>query len=111
MKQIITTMISIILMFAGVLTVTGIASTNVEYDKAKDFHADVINEIEASNFAPSVINACKTDAQKEGYELTINTTVIDAEINNQVAQVTLKYDYQIPFLKIDKEKSIRGYAR
>jgi hypothetical protein len=46
----------------------GVMSACIDANNARDFHASVMAEIEDSNFAPSVISACKAQAENEGYE-------------------------------------------
>ena len=45
---------------------------------AKEYKADVIAEIENSNFNPSVIAACTSQAEAEGYQLTVSDCTYDA---------------------------------
>ena len=88
-----------------------IAGIGAEETAAQNFHADVIEEIEASNFSPSVIEACMNQAQEAGYELSVNNIVTDADNNVQMAEVTMKYKYVIDVLNITSEQQKRGIAR
>lgn len=83
----------------------------VEEQAAQNFHADVIEEIEASNFSPSVIQACKMQAQNSGYELEVNSIVTDSDNNIQMADVTLKYHHTMNIFEIEEAKEKRGFAR
>ncbi len=78
---------------------------------ARSYHADVISEIECSNFNAGVISACKSQAKNKGYELAVANMVYDAEQNQQMAEVILSYDYAIPVLNLVSGHEIRGFAR
>lgn len=89
----------------SVINVSGIVA------EAKEFKADVINEIENSNFNQRVIDACILQAQAEGYQLQITNCIYDERNAIKTAEVILKYKYEIPFLGIWEEKTTRGMAR
>lgn len=83
----------------------------VEEQAAQNYHADVIEEIESSNFSPSVIAACKNQAQSNGYELEVNSIVTDDDNNIKMAEVVLKYNHSIDILEIMSTQEKRGFAR
>lgn len=90
-----------------------IAVTNVSgaVAEAKEFKADVVAEIENSNFNPRVINACISQAQDAGYELQVINCTYDGRNNIQTAEVILIYKFKIPLLGISETKTTRGIAR
>lgn len=88
-----------------------VVTMGVEEQAAQNYHADVIEEIESSNFSPSVIQACKTQAQDCGYELEVNVIMTDADNNIQMAEVVLKYSHSMDILEITEAKEKRGIAR
>lgn len=90
------------------ITVTNVCGTTAE---AKEFKADVIAEIENSNFNPNVINGCMEQAKEAGYELQIISCLDDENRNIQTAQVILTYSYQMPLFGIFETKTTRGIAR
>ena len=57
-----------------------------------------------------MIDACKSQAEESGYELTVEEFTDEKGVTN-MAEVILCYDYKIPFLKIDNRFYKRGYAR
>lgn len=89
----------------------GVVAAGVEVTAARNYHADVIGEIECSNFNPGVIDACKNQAQENGYQLTVKDMVYDIERNQQMAEVILAFDYAIPILNLVSNREIRGFAR
>ena len=72
---------------------------------------DVVSEIENSNFSDDVISSCIEQATENGYTLAVNKIVVDPKSYDQIAEVTLKYNYTIPILKLDEEKIVKGVAR
>lgn len=110
MKQIPIIYISLFLIMLGVVVTTGIIQANMVALRATEFHMDAVAEIENSNFADSVIDACKLQADECGYELTVEKFEDDKGITN-MAEVILCYDYSIPFLNINNRYYKRGYAR
>lgn len=111
MKQLIVTFFIVFLILLGVFSVTGIIKANLDSYAARNMHADIINELENSNLAKSVITSSIQRAADAGYVLEI-TSVVDGAGNSQMAEVKLKYEYAIPFLGVkDNFHEIHGYAR
>ncbi|NMC59414.1 MAG: hypothetical protein GYA51_08550 [Candidatus Methanofastidiosa archaeon] len=113
MSTIIKTYIGIFILLLGVFTMAGVMSACIDANNARDFHASVIAEIEDSNFAPSVINACKTQAANDGYELLIddNSIVKNEDGKTTLMQVILEYKYHVDFLGVISTQQIRAFAR
>ena len=78
---------------------------------AKEFKAEVVAEIENSNFNPNVIAGCIEQAEEAGYQLQITNCIYDERENIQTAEVVLTYAYEIPLLGIAGTKTTRGIAR
>ncbi len=110
MKHIPVIYISIFMILFGVAVTTGLIKANMTALRAAEFHMDAIAEIENSNFADPVIDACVSQAAECGYELTVEEFT-DARGVTGMAEVVLSYDYSIPFLKIENKYYKRGYAR
>lgn len=113
MSTIIKTYVGIFILLLSVFTLTGVMSACIDANNARDFHASVMAEIEDSNFAPSVINACKTQAESAGYELLIdeNSIVKDEDGKTTLMEVILKYKYRVDFLGVISTQQIRAFAR
>ncbi len=113
MSSVIKSYVSIILIVVATLVLVGIISVTVDVQNARDYHAAVVNEIENSNHAGTVIEACKTEATENGYTLSVETysNNSDGKSNSIISKVVLKYDYAINFLSVSSEKEIVGYAR
>lgn len=113
MSTVIKSYLSIILILIAVFTFAGIISVAIDVQNARDYHATVVNEIENSNHASSVIDACKSEASENGYTLTTSTYADNSEgsFDSKITKVVLEYEYSIGFLDIASGKQIVGYAR
>ncbi len=109
----IKTYVGIFILLLSVFTMAGVMSACIDANNARDFHASVVAEIEDANFAPSVINACKVQAESAGYELLIgsNSVVRDEDGKPTLMEVILRYQYGIDFLEVVGNQQIRGFAR
>lgn len=113
MSTTIKTYVGIFILLLSVFAMAGVMSACIDAGNARDFHASVIAEIEDSNFAPSVVEACKTQAEDAGYELLIddNSVVKDEDGKTTLMEVILKYQYHVDFLGVVNTQQIRGFAR
>lgn len=111
MKNVITAFGTILLLMLNVFGCMAISNASMMVATAKEYKADVIAEIENSNFNPDVIAACVAQAQATGYQLQVVNSVYDAEHDIQSAEVILTYSYKIPLFGIVETKSTRGIAR
>ena len=93
--------------YAGICVMTASAYTAA----AKEYKADVIAEIENSNFAPEVVAACKAQAEAAGYTLEVTGAVYDENNRIQTAEVVLTYSYRLPMFGIDQSRTKRGIVR
>lgn len=111
MGQVLKTYLGLFFLLLMGLVGIGVVAAGMEAAAARAYHADVISEIECSNFNAGVISACKDQAKNKGYELAVANMVYDAEQNQQMAEVILSYDYAIPVLNLVSGHEIRGFAR
>ncbi|MEG0962424.1 MAG: hypothetical protein RSF88_06160 [Lachnospiraceae bacterium] len=111
MGQVIKSYLGFFFLLLETILGIGVISAGVDTVSAQNYHADVITEIEASNFNPGVITACKTQAQAEGYHLIITPMEYDTQNNIQIAEVIMKYNYTIRAISLSSEHQIRGFAR
>ena len=96
-------------LFVLVITVAiciGIISSDLTVMDARDYYQSCVNQMQESNFADSVIDACIEDAAKEGYSVYVE--IIDSDGERSV-WITMKYYYKIAPLGIKQEKVIEGY--
>ena len=111
MGQLMKSYLGIFFLLVMGLVGIGIVAAGMEANAARNYHADVVTEIECSNFSPAVIHACKAQAQEAGYGLEVESLAYDAEGKEQVAEVVLSFDYAIPILNLVSEGKVRGFAR
>lgn len=89
----------------------GVVGISADVAAAREYKADVIAEIENSNFNPSVMDGCREQAALQGYELVISTYRYDPVYDRCIAEVELTYNYEIPLLGIMEQRVTRGVAR
>lgn len=111
MGQVIKTYLGLFFILLTGLVGIGVVTAGVQSAAARNYHADVIAEIECSNFNDGVIAACKTQAQEAGYDLTVRAMTYDARGKQKTAEIILTYDYAIPVLNLITEHEVRGFAR
>lgn len=111
MKNVITAFGTILILMLNAFCCIAVSNASMTVAAAKEYKADVIAEIENSNFNPNVIAACIAQAQTAGYELQVLNSVYDAEHDIQSAEVILTYSYEIPLFGIAETKTTRGIAR
>lgn len=104
-------LLGIFLITLTALSGIGTVMAGADTAEAEKYHADVITEIECSNYNDTVMASCAAQAANNGYELTIDPIRYDEAGNIQTAEVILKYKYEIPLFQISKQKEIRGFAR
>lgn len=111
MKQITGAFCTLLILTLNVLICTGVITASGQTAAAKEYKADVIAEIENSNFNPNVIKGCMEQAAAAGYDLLVTNCLYDADGDLQTAEVVLKYSYAVPVLGLEGVKSVRGIAR
>ncbi len=93
-----------IFMWIGVTYV----SQNIQYSSAKQFYNSVICQLEEQQFSQEIIRQCRENAERNGYELTIETYGSEKDID---ARVILKLTYVYPIIQTSRHYQIDGYAR
>ena len=111
MKNIIGAFGTLVVLMLNTVMSIEVSNASVLTAVAKEFKADVVAQIENSNFNPNIIAGCISQAKDAGYELEITNCVYDVHNNIQSAEVVLTYSYCIPLLGIAETKTTRGIAR
>ena len=111
MKSIVGAFGTLLVLVLHIFLCIAVCTVSGQVAEAKEYKADVIAEIENSNFNPNVINGCIAQARTNGYELQVTNYVYDVNHDIQTAEVVLKYAYTIPLLGIADTKTTRGIAR
>ena len=97
----------LVFIYAGAALITA----GADVAAANEYKANVVEEIENSNFNPYVVTEGINHAQAAGYQLEVLNTSYDEDNNVNTAQVILTYDYKMPILGIQASHETRGIAR
>lgn len=111
MAQIFQFFTNLLLMLLGFFICISVVAGVFQKVQADEYKADVIAEIENSNFNENVLRSCTEQAVQAGYIININPCLYDADGDVQLAEVILTYSYEVPLLGIHEEKQLRGMAR
>ena len=111
MKNVVGAFETLIVLMINLFFCITVANASASVAAAKEYKADVIAEIENSNFNAYVIEGCKKQAEKAGYQLEITNYCYDANYDIQTAEVILRYTYQLPLFGISINETTRGIAR
>jgi hypothetical protein len=111
MSQIIRGFGTIFVVILAFVLCLSVNKASAETAAAKEYKADVIAELENSDFNPVVMQACINQAQTNGYELEIKNCQYDENNMISCAQVVLTYTYKIPIIALEQTLQTRGIAR
>ena len=125
MSQIMKVFTGVFMVLFLMISSSGVLGAFCQILRAQNTHAAMIDELENSNYAESVIEACFDTAKEEGYQLQLSlytkkefiaTCVSKKEVPEnleeiQMMEVVLRYPIQIAFFDIDVEQQLFGYAR
>lgn len=102
----------------------GMICYQTDVSRAISYKQDVMEELQNSNFAPSVINACILAGAEQEYEVNIDVTHTDGshsvyqkdalapdDADAQAAYVTVIYKSRLPLLGAETANRLRGFAR
>ena len=104
MKNIISAFTTLFFYLLCVFGAAALLTASAQTAAAKEYKADVITEIENSDFN------CISQAQSAGYTLAV-TPSANADGETVSADVILSYDYKMPVFGIEKTHMTRGIAR
>lgn len=108
MKQIFETYLTLFFLLMAVFLLGGVIAADIDTKNARDFKESIVDEIENSNFSPTVIAACR-NAGNNKYTVTVNEYK-DSEDNTVMAEVTVSYNYSISFLNVNKQHELKDFA-
>ena len=112
MDSILKGFVTVVCMAMIGFTITGLSISSLNASKADTFLSDCVRTVEEGNFQDSVISKCQTEAQKNNYELTCKKIDTNGDSYTDMVDMSLSYDYTIPFIHRDGEKhEIKAYAR
>lgn len=111
MKHIIGAFGIVMVLMLNLFICITVSNASAAAAEAKEFKADVVAEIENSNFNAKVIEHCISQAKKAGYQLEVINCMYDERSDIQAAEVVLTYQYALPLFGIAEKKTTRGIAR
>lgn len=125
MSQVIKGYLGIFLVLLLMMTSIGTLSAFMMVISAQDVHANMIDELENSACAQSVLVECFDTAEKAGYDLSVHLFYDDGtshrissgeEIpadsgNSSYARVELEFPLTIGFFQLKQNHIVSGYAR
>lgn len=111
MEKVISAFSTLFVLLLLILGGAALITVGADVAAAKEYKADVIAEIENSNFNPYVVNECISQAQAAGYQLQVRSTDYDTDNNVMAAEVILSYEYKLPVFGISRIQETRGIAR
>lgn len=102
----------------------GIIAAEAKSTKAKNFKADVVAQLEASDFDETVMRELVESAKNNGFTLylkdkpndlndpdTQSVLITNSTYNQKVCYITLKYSFDIGIFGIHKEHITQAVAR
>ena len=125
MSQVMKIFTGVFMVLFLMTTSAGVLGAFCQILRAQNTHAAMIDELENSNYAKGVIEACFAIAQEEDYKLQISFYTENQAIQTYVkkeelpdviqgirmAEVVLQYPIELAFFEIDVEQQLYGYAR
>lgn len=125
MSQIMKAFMGVFMVLLLMTTSAGVLGAFYQILHAQNTHAVMLDELENSDFAKQIMEACFETAEEESYrlqlslystskEITTCTSVVELPDNTEdvmMVEVVLFYDIEIAFFEIAKEQQLFGYAR
>ena len=100
--------ISIVLITMMSVLCTSFIMADIDSNDARDAYYAYYHQIDNSDCATSVINACIADAGDSGYTLSVETV---GDTKNPLHKLTFTYPYKITMLGVNKRHTIIGYVQ
>lgn len=123
MSQIMKAFLGVFLIMFMAVTSSGVLSGFLAVIEAQNLHAQIINELEDSDFHSDVARQCFESAAEKKDALSITFYMADNSTHTATgvsgipdssdivkARVELKFNYQVAFFGIDQEHVLSGYA-
>lgn len=125
MSQVIKGYLGVFLVLLLMMSSIGILSAFMIVVNAQDLHANIVDKLENSACANTVIEECFDKAKQAGYGLSVclfyedgtNCQIAsEAEIpansgESAYARVELEFPLQVGFFQVDQDHRISGYVR
>lgn len=123
MSQIMKAFLGVFLIMFMAVTSSGVLSGFLTVVEAQNLHAQIINELEDSDFYSGVARQCFDSAAEKNDTLSITFYMADNSTHTAAsaseipassdvvkARVELRFNYKVAFFGIDQEHVLSGYA-
>ena len=125
MKNIINAFTTLFFYLLCVFGAAALLTASAQTAAAKEYKADVITEIENSDFNTGVVRQCFLQSEEAGYQLKVtffneNSTVATVSQVSQIpygmdgvdmAKVEMQFPFQVAFLGINRQHTFVSYAK
>lgn len=125
MSQIMKAFTGVFFILLMMMSSVGLLSGFLQVVQAQNYHRVIIDELENSDYAKSVLQESFLVAEEAGFELAVtlyyenegvvkcaNLTDIPENCTGvYMAEVELGFPFQIAFLEVDTRQRLFGYAR
>ena len=125
MSQVVKTFTGFIMMMFLMLTAVSMLGMYTETVSAQNLHSAMIDELENSNYAKTVMEDCFTVADSNNYQLEIHlysTEMGKVSCKNKselpqvvkgvyMAEVVVEYALRSPLFYLNEQQIVAGYAR
>lgn len=111
MEQIVKGFLSAFLILILVYLGMGLVLSSIDTKNADTFMENSVSKIEASNFAPEVLDGVKKDASELGYDLEFKSEMQNGDSQTAYTLATLKFDYRMPLIGLNKTQTINRDIR
>ena len=125
MKNIINAFTTLFFYLLCVFGAAALLTASAQTAAAKEYKADVITEIENSDFNTGVVQQCFLQSEEAGYQLKVtffneNSTVATVSQVSQIpygmdgvnmAKIEMQFPFQVAFLGINRQHTFVSYAK
>ena len=125
MKNIINAFTTLFFYLLCVFGAAALLTASAQTAAAKEYKADVITEIENSDFNTGVVQQCFLQSEEAGYQLKVtffneDSTVATVSQVSQIpygmdgvnmAKVEMQFPFQVAFLGINRQHTFVSYAK
>ena len=125
MSQVMKAFMGVFMVLLLMTTSAGVLGAFYQILHAQNTHAIMLDELENSDFAKGIMEACFETAKMEEYRLQMNLYSTSSDIKTcmcvedipqntedvRMVEVVLFYDIELAFFDIAKEQQLFGYAR
>ena len=124
MSQIMKTYVGLFFLMFLSFTAVGILGAFLRVMSAQDVHAQIVQELEESDFYPDVAEQCFAEAEQAGGRLSLtfysggqsflctSATEIPSDLSGvDLARVELDFPFCIALMGVNEEHSFVAYAR